>query len=146
MSYLLEDDATTIEDIRVALEGITNTRDTQPNRTVNLSERITGLSNRGVGSIGASFPFYYPIRALGNVGLQTVNIDLALQQAHIHTMTVTGNITLAFNNPPASSSLVIRAATRRPIESKAMAPTNAIRKRARYEPSIRVSRKYFVPA
>ena len=36
-----------------------------------------------------------------------------------------------FNKPPASSSLVTLAATRSPIESRAMAPTNATRKSAR---------------
>ncbi len=51
---------------------------------------------------GVTFPLTPDKNARGNV-TGTVTIDLSLSNAHVQTMTLTGNITFVFSNPPAST-------------------------------------------
>ena len=52
-----------------------------------------------IGTAGVTFPLTPDIKVHGNV-TGAVTIDLALITAHYHTMTLTGNITFTFSNPP----------------------------------------------
>ena len=52
-----------------------------------------------IGTTGVTFPLTPDIKVHGNV-TGAVTVDLALITAHYHTMTLTGNITFTFSNPP----------------------------------------------
>lgn len=53
---------------------------------------------------GILYPFTEPGQDYGNVGLMTVNIDLSAPTGGYTKMTLTGNISLAFNNAPSSGT------------------------------------------
>lgn len=56
----------------------------------------------GEGSSALSFPITPTINDHGNVGTVTEDIDLSLVTGHVQKLTLTGNPTLTFSNPPAS--------------------------------------------
>jgi len=58
------------------------------------------------GSATASFPIQPPLIDHGTVGTETVDIDLSLTTGHAHLMTLDGDITLTFSNPPASTKMM----------------------------------------
>jgi len=62
---------------------------------------ITGI---GAGGGGINFPILYPEENLGNVGNQTVNINLNQANGHSKEMTLTADIGLAFTNPPPATN------------------------------------------
>jgi len=55
----------------------------------------------GGGGAGVTFPLTPDVNAIGSVsGAQTIN--LALSDSHYSTITLTGNVTFTFSNPPSS--------------------------------------------
>jgi len=71
----------------------------------NLFEIALGGSGAGSGGSGGgsvSFPITPTINDHGNVGTTTEDIDLSLSTGHVHKITMTGNPTLTFSNPPSS--------------------------------------------
>ncbi len=56
----------------------------------------------GGGSSGVTFPITPTINDHGNVGTVTEDIDISLSTGHVHKITMTGNPTLTFSNPPIS--------------------------------------------
>ena len=65
---------------------------------------VGGGSGGGSGSV--SFPITPTINDHGNVGTTTEDIDLSLSTGHVHKITLTGNPTLTFSNPPASGTQI----------------------------------------
>jgi len=59
-------------------------------------------TERDLSAAGVAYPLTPDKNARGNV-TGTVTIDLSLANAHVQTMTLTGNITFVFSNPPAST-------------------------------------------
>ncbi|MDH3833824.1 MAG: hypothetical protein OES34_06650 [Nitrosopumilus sp.] len=53
---------------------------------------------------GASFPIRPTVDNHGNVGTVTEDLDISLVTGHVHILTLTGNPTLTFSNPPASGT------------------------------------------
>ena len=72
--------------------------------TANLFEIALGGTTvgGGGGSGGVSFPITPTINDHGNVGTVTEDIDLSVSTAHVHKITLTGNPTLTFSNPPST--------------------------------------------
>lgn len=60
----------------------------------------------GGGGGAISFPITPTINDHGNVGTTTEDIDLSLSTGHVHKITLTGNPTLTFSNPPASGTQI----------------------------------------
>ena len=71
------------------------------NQTADGGWIITGI---GAGGGGINFPILYPEENLGNVGNQTVNINLNQANGHSKEMTLTADIGLAFTNPPPATN------------------------------------------
>ena len=65
---------------------------------------IGGTISTGGGG-GISFPIIPPVSVRGNVST-TQNIDLDSTVAHSTTMTLTGNISITFTNPPATGNQI----------------------------------------
>ena len=74
----------------------------------NLFEISLGAaSGAGGGGGGAvSFPITPDINDHGNVGTTTEDLDLSASNGHIHKITLTGNPTLTFSNPPSSGTQI----------------------------------------
>jgi len=72
--------------------------------TVN-ANKWTLVSNSAGGG-GVSFPITPTINDHGNVGTVTEDIDLSASDGHVHKITLTGNPTLTFSNPPASGTQI----------------------------------------
>ena len=64
----------------------------------------TGSGGSGGGSGGVTFPITPTINDHGNVGTVTEDIDLSASTGHVHKLTLTGNPTLTFSNPPTSGT------------------------------------------
>jgi len=65
------------------------------------------LGGGGSGSGGGvSFPITPTINDHGNVGTTTEDLDLSASDGHIHKITLTGNPTLTFSNPPSSGTQI----------------------------------------
>lgn len=64
----------------------------------------SGGGGGGGGSGGVSFPITPTINDHGNVGTVTEDLDLSASTGHIHKITLTGNPTLTFSNPPSSGT------------------------------------------
>ncbi len=58
----------------------------------------------GGGSSGVTFPITPSINDHGNVGTVTEDIDIGASTGHVHKLTLTGNPTLTFSNPPSSGT------------------------------------------
>ena len=70
-------------------------------------EIALGGSSSGGGSGGGgsiTFPITPDINDHGNVGTTTEDLDLSATTGHIHKITLTGNPTLTFSNPPSSGT------------------------------------------
>jgi hypothetical protein len=67
---------------------------------------LGGSTSGGGGSGGGSvtFPITPDINDHGNVGTTTEDLDLSATTGHIHKLTLTGNPTLTFSNPPSSGT------------------------------------------
>lgn len=63
-----------------------------------------GSSGGGGGSGGIDFPITPTINDHGNVGTTTEDIDLSASNGHVHKITLTGDPTLTFSNPPSSGT------------------------------------------
>jgi hypothetical protein len=72
--------------------------------TDNNWQQIT-IGKQGIVS-DTTYPHTPPINDHGNVGTVTEDIDLSLTTAHMHKITLTGNPTLTFSNPPASGNQI----------------------------------------
>ena len=73
----------------------------------NLFEISLGGFGAGAGGGGGvSFPITPDINDHGNVGTVTEDLDLSATTGHIHKLTLTGNPTLTFSNPPASGTQI----------------------------------------
>ena len=59
-------------------------------------------SGGGGGGSGVTFPITPTINDHGNVGTVTEDLDLSASTGHVHKLTLTGNPTLTFSNPPSS--------------------------------------------
>jgi hypothetical protein len=69
--------------------------------------RIIRVDIAGTGSgggSGVSFPITPSINDHGNVGTTTEDLDLSASTGHVHKITLTGNPTLTFSNPPTSGT------------------------------------------
>jgi len=53
---------------------------------------------------GVAFPLLYPIRDFGTVGNQTVAVPLDQDTSHVGIMTLNGDISISFTNPPATDN------------------------------------------
>jgi len=76
---------------------------------VNIFEIALGGSSgsgSGGGGSGVSFPITPTINDHGNVGTTTEDLDLSASTGHIHKITLTGNPTLTFSNPPSSGTQI----------------------------------------
>jgi len=61
----------------------------------------TGVGGGGGGGAGVTFPLNPDVKIFGSVsGAQTIN--LSLSDSHYSTITLTGDVTFTFSNPPAS--------------------------------------------
>jgi hypothetical protein len=60
----------------------------------------------GGGGSGVSFPITPTINDHGNVGTTTEDLDLSASTGHVHKITLTGNPTLTFSNPPSSGTQI----------------------------------------
>ena len=60
----------------------------------------------GGGGGSVSFPITPTINDHGNVGTTTEDIDLSLSTGHVHKITLTGDPTLTFSNPPSSGTQI----------------------------------------
>ena len=58
----------------------------------------------GGGTSGVTFPITPDINDHGNVGTVTEDIDIGASTGHVHKLTLTGNPTLTFSNPPSSGT------------------------------------------
>jgi len=58
------------------------------------------------GSGGVTFPITPTINDHGNVGTVTEDIDIGASTGHVHKLTLTGNPTLTFSNPPSSGTQI----------------------------------------
>ena len=58
----------------------------------------------GGGTGGVSFPITPTINDHGNVGTITEDIDISTSTGHVHKITLTGDPTLTFSNPPTSGT------------------------------------------
>ena len=69
---------------------------------------LGGSSAGGAGGGGGtvSFPITPDINDHGNVGTTTEDLDLSATTGHIHKITLTGNPTLTFSNPPSSGTQI----------------------------------------
>jgi len=63
-----------------------------------------GSGGGGGGSSGVTFPITPSINDHGNVGTVTEDIDIGASTGHVHKLTLTGNPTLTFSNPPSSGT------------------------------------------
>lgn len=72
--------------------------------TDNAWQQVTTGKQGGAG--GVSFPITPTINDHGNVGTITEDLDLSLTTGHIHKITLTGNPTLTFSNPPSSGTQI----------------------------------------
>jgi len=63
-------------------------------------------SSGGGGSGGVTFPITPTINDHGNVGTVTEDIDIGASNGHVHKITLTGNPTLTFSNPPTSGTQI----------------------------------------
>ena len=61
-------------------------------------------SGSGGGGSGVSFPITPTINDHGNVGTTTEDLDLSAATGHVHKITLTGDPTLTFSNPPSSGT------------------------------------------
>ena len=66
----------------------------------------TGSGGGGGGSGGVTFPITPTINDHGNVGTVTEDIDLSTSTGHVHKITLTGNPTLTFSNPPTTGTQI----------------------------------------
>jgi len=64
----------------------------------------TGSGSGGSSSGGVTFPITPTINDHGNVGTVTEDIDISASTGHVHKLTLTGNPTLTFSNPPSSGT------------------------------------------
>jgi len=60
------------------------------------------LGGGGGGGSGVTFPITPSINDHGNVGTVTEDINIGASTGHVHKLTLTGNPTLTFSNPPSS--------------------------------------------
>ena len=67
--------------------------------------KVKCIAAGGAGG-GVSFPITPTINDHGNVGTVTEDIDLSAANGHVHKITLTGNPTLTFSNPPASGTQI----------------------------------------
>ena len=65
----------------------------------------SGASSGGGGG-SVSFPITPSINDHGNVGTVTEDLDLSATTGHVHKITMTGNPTLTFSNPPTSGTQI----------------------------------------
>jgi len=63
-------------------------------------------NSEGGGGGSVSFPITPTINDRGSVGSSTESIDLSLTTGHVNKMTLTGDITIALNNPPSSGTQI----------------------------------------
>ena len=63
-------------------------------------------SGSGGGGSGVSFPITPTINDHGNVGTTTEDLDLSAATGHVHKITLTGDPTLTFSNPPSSGTQI----------------------------------------
>jgi len=83
-----------------ALDGLANEYS-----LANLFEIALGgivVGGGGGGGGGVTFPITPSINDHGNVGTVTEDIDIGASTGHVHKLTLTGNPTLTFSNPPSS--------------------------------------------
>ena len=75
---------------------------------VTIFEIALGGSSASSGGGGGSvtFPITPTINDHGNVGTVTEDLDLSATTGHVHKITMTGNPTLTFSNPPASGTQI----------------------------------------
>ena len=74
----------------------------------NIFEIALGGSSASSGGGGGSvsFPITPTINDHGNVGTTTEDLDLSATTGHVHKITLTGNPTLTFSNPPSSGTQI----------------------------------------
>ena len=63
-------------------------------------------SGSGGGGSGVSFPITPTINDHGNVATVTEDLDLSAATGHVHKITLTGDPTLTFSNPPSSGTQI----------------------------------------
>ena len=83
-----------------AIDAGISLADTLAGLLQNIGDFISG------GGDSISYPILFPEDPIGNIGNSSVDIDLGNTTAHVHTMTLTGDVLLAFSSRPASNKRI----------------------------------------
>lgn len=67
---------------------------------------LGGFGAGGGSSSGVSFPITPTIKDHGNSASDTIDLDLSASTGHVHKITLTGNPTLTFSNPPSTGTQI----------------------------------------